>query len=137
VALGEYWIVRYMLAKNGSDTPGDGSRSKPWAAVAHALAEPKLLGSNGSAGCAGMYRGETLQLKANVDLFGGYDLASWHRDIVRHASVLDGEALRRVVEGSDHARLDGFTRRRLVLGRAGRFNATASRRRSRTIPRKH
>jgi hypothetical protein len=47
-------------------------------------------------------------MKPYVDLYGGYDPADWKRDLTKHASVIDGEQVRRPVVGADHSRIDGF-----------------------------
>ena len=57
---------------------------------------------------AGEYKGDTIQMKPHVDLFGGFDGKSWKRDIDANRSVLDGEGHRRVLVAADNARLDGF-----------------------------
>ena len=58
---------------------------------------------------AGEYRGETIQMKAHVDLLGGFDAAFFKRDIENNRTILDGQGRRRVVVAADNARIDGFT----------------------------
>lgn len=57
---------------------------------------------------AGEYKGQTIEMKPFVDLFGGFDPQTWKRDIDAHRTILDGEGQRRVVVAADNARLDGF-----------------------------
>ena len=107
----QYRVVRYV-SKTGSDSAGDGSRTKPWATLPYALSQSASANAANRAAvlvAAGTYLGQTIELKPYVDLFGGHDPASWRRDIFRNASVLDGEGERRIALGADHARLDGFT----------------------------
>jgi hypothetical protein len=122
VSLSGYQTVRYVSA-TGSDQSGDGSKSKPWATVTHALKQSGAAGPSARVAvlvAAGVYRGQTIQLKPYVDLYGGYDPAAWLRDLARFPAVLDGENQRRIAVGADHARLDGFTLRRgRVRGKGG------------------
>src|SRR5262249_18493366 len=110
VPLMAYRTVRYVTP-SGSDRAGDGSKTKPWATIGHALAQ---VGSASEASraavlvAAGKYR-ESIELKPYVDLFGGYEAGAWNRDVARFPSVLDGEGKRRIAVGADHARIDGFT----------------------------
>ena len=57
---------------------------------------------------AGEHKGQTIEMKPFVDLFGGFDPQSWQRDIDAHRTILDGEGQRRVLVAADHARIDGF-----------------------------
>jgi hypothetical protein len=122
VPLSEYQTVRYVSAA-GSDRSGDGTKAKPWATLPHALSQAGAAGPSARVAvlvATGVYRGQTIQLKPFVDLFGGYDPAGWVRDPSRFPSVLDGENQRRIAFGADHARLDGFTLRRgRVRGKGG------------------
>src|SRR5262245_32400561 len=61
---------------------------------------------------AGEYKGQTVEMKPFVDLFGGFDPKGWKRDIEAQRSILDGEGQRRVVVAADNARLDGFVVRK-------------------------
>ena len=57
----------------------------------------------------GTYNETGIQLKAYVDLFGGFDGVDWKiRDIYQNATVLDGQKTGPVVIGADNARIDGF-----------------------------
>jgi hypothetical protein len=97
------------VAPAGSEQ-NDGSAEKPLATVAQAMKRLGEVSGDKRAAvlvAAGEYKGETLEMKPYVDLFGGFD-ASWKRDIDANRSVLDGEGQRRVVVGADNAKLDGF-----------------------------
>lgn len=109
-----YQQVRYVSAASGSDETGDGSPTRPWATISNALLEIDWLQPGPDGRCAllvaeGSYGGETLQMRPDVDLYGGFESAGWSRDIFKHATVLDGEGQRRVVDAADRSRLDGFT----------------------------
>ena len=122
VPLAEYRAIRYVSA-GGSDRGGDGSKSKPWQTISHALAQvgsPAATARVAVLVAAGTYHEPTIELKANVDLFGGHEAATWTRDISRFRSVLDGEERHRLAIGADHARLDGFVLKRgRVRGKGG------------------
>lgn len=116
-----YAEVRYVSLRTGADT-ADGSRAHPWRTPVHAL---EAVRPNGNARAAiliaeGVYAGATISLKPGIDLFGGFEAASWRRDIRLHPTVLDGESKRRVVVGADRVRLDGFViRNGHVRGQGG------------------
>jgi len=99
------------VSAGGSDSGGDGSAAKPYQSLTYAL---KTIGDadreHKYAVCvsAGEYREETLQMKAYVDLYGGFSKDWQERDIWTRQSVLSGQGKRRVLEGADDARLDGF-----------------------------
>lgn len=106
---GAYTTIHYVSQSSGADD-SDGSRSHPWRTLGHAL-DATTAGANARAAilvAAGTYAGTTISMKPYVDLLGGFDAASWKRDIQEHVTVLDGEGKRRVLLGADHARLDGF-----------------------------
>src|SRR5436305_1889487 len=104
IDLHRYRAVHYVSASTGSDAKGDGSERKPWASVGHALA--RITHPAAVLVAAGVYKEPTLQMKPDVDLYGGYDPKSWSRDIFRHVSTLDGEGAHRILTGADHARID-------------------------------
>lgn len=111
INLGDYQIIRYVSQSKGSDSGGDGSKEKPWASLGHALSQGRDAGPANRIAIlvgAGTYRGSTLVMKSYVDLCGGFDPVAWKRDIWAFRSVLEGEGVRRVAVGADHARLDGF-----------------------------
>lgn len=58
---------------------------------------------------AGEYKGDTIEMKPHVDLFGGFRAKSWKRDIDANRTILDGQGQRRVLVAADDARIDGFT----------------------------
>lgn len=58
---------------------------------------------------AGTYKESRIQMKAYVDLYGGFGPDNWkERDIYQHAAILDAHKKGPVLLGADHARLDGF-----------------------------
>ncbi len=113
VNLREYQQVRYVSIEKGADISWGGSRQGPWLTLHYALsritdASPSnryviLLGG-------GVYTGidtTAFVMKPHVDVYGGYEPYNWTRDIVKNASVLDGENSRRVVKAARDSRLDG------------------------------
>jgi hypothetical protein len=110
-----YARVVYVSRETGSDATGDGTAKKPWATPQHALsAIADAAGPKNKCAvfvAAGTYDDSTLRLKPHVELFGGFDPATWKRNVTARASVLSGLGARRVVIGADDARLDGFTLR--------------------------
>lgn len=114
VDLGRYGVMRYVAAQGGSDTTGDGTAQNPWATVPYALSQTSP-GTDGHPAALlvaeGTYAGATVQLKPNVDLYGGFEAQGWTRDLAAHPTILDGEGRRQVVmiNGAVNSRLDGFT----------------------------
>ncbi len=98
------------VAPTGADQ-ADGSMAAPMATIAQALSKVSDAGEQRRYAvfvAAGEYKGQTLEMKPHVDLFGGFDAKGWERDINANRSILDGEDQRRVVVGADNARIDGF-----------------------------
>ncbi len=111
VPLEVYQHVHYVSQATGSDDRGDGSRTRPWQTLAHALAQTRAAGPSERHAvlvAAGTYRGATFVMRPHVDLFGGFDAGRWRRDIAAHPTILDGGEARRVLVGADRATLDGF-----------------------------
>jgi hypothetical protein len=112
VELKNYDQIFYISQIKGSDNNGDGSISKPWATLYHALNKIENAAKENLVAILvskGTYSGFTLQMKSHIDLFGGFDDNSWHRDIHMYPSIIDGEKMRRVIVAADHSRIDGFT----------------------------
>ncbi len=108
----------HVSQSTGSDQDGDGSRESPWNSIDRAIERigaPLADGRSAVLVAGGTYRGKTLKMQSNLDLFGGFDPETWKRDIFEHESILDGEHLRRVVIGASRARIDGFV---IIRGRA-------------------
>ena len=118
-----FTAVRHVSQRTGSDTSGDGSAGRPWRTIGHALAGMTDAGAARPVAvyvAAGEYREPTLTLKPHVSLYGGFDPASWKRDIATHRTVLDGEGRRRIAIASPDAALDGFVLRQgRVRGHGG------------------
>lgn len=111
VDMDNYEAIRYVSQNAGSDATGDGSSDGPWQSLGHALsqiADAEAVNRYALLVAEGTYSGETVQLKEHLDLYGGFDPATWERNIFAQASILDGEGVRRVVIGADNTRLDGF-----------------------------
>src|SRR5688572_11828708 len=98
--------ARVLHVSAAAKPGGDGSAARPFSSIHSALAAATPRSAIQVQ--RGVYTGETIQLKENVDLYGGFG-PDWQRDIQRHPTILDGQKQRRVVIGANHARLDGFT----------------------------
>jgi len=116
VLAADYQMVLHVSQATGSDQDGDGSAGKPWKTVTHALAQlrnPTDINLQHSKRyallvAAGTYADGTIQMKEEVDLFGGFEAGGWTRDIKKHLTVLSGRGERRVIVGANYARVDGF-----------------------------
>jgi len=106
-----YHQILYVSANRGDDVKGDGSAARPWASISRAIAGAVDAGRGNRWAilvAEGTYEGETVVMKPYVDLYGGFEAVNWERDIYDNRTVLDGQGARRVVEGADNCRLDGF-----------------------------
>jgi hypothetical protein len=109
-----FGAVRYVSQRTGSDESGDGSPRRPWQTVGHALGRVTDASTARPVAilvAAGQYREPTLTLKPHVSVYGGYDPATWSRDVTTHRTVLDGEGRRRIAVAGPDAALDGFVLR--------------------------
>ena len=107
-----YAQIYYVSTRNGSDKDGDGSKEKSWKTITHAINQVKDQSESNRIALfvsEGIYSGSTLVMKQYVDMYGGFDSQTWERDIHKNSTILDGESARRVVEGANNSRLDGFT----------------------------
>lgn len=106
-----YHQIHYVSATTGSDAHGDGTRGRPWASIRHALDQiddARLMNRQAILVAKGKYGRETLQMKEYVHLYGGFNPVSWDRDIRDHTSILDGQERRRIMNGADQSKVDGF-----------------------------
>ena len=110
VDLAGYAAVSYVDAARGDDIKGDGSRERPWASLPVALehAAPAAPARAAILVSAGRYTPPTLALKPRVDLYGGFAAPGGPRDVLAHATVLDGGEAQRIAFGADDTRIDGF-----------------------------
>lgn len=100
----------YVSASGGSDITGDGSKTSSWATVQHAIDTaqgtyeiPVFIKV-----AEGTYQ-ENILCDSFESIFGGYEAATWSRDIAVHQSILDGRQLGSVVQGANAMTIDGFT----------------------------
>lgn len=117
VDTGQYAKVSYVDQKTGDDITADGSRQRPWASIIHALEHSGYATAEKRVAILvsqGRYEQPTFMLRPHVDLYGGYSSVGGDRDVFEYASILDGRGDRRILLGSNDARLDGF---HLVHGR--------------------
>jgi len=106
-----YQQIYYVSAQKGSDAHGDGSRISPWKSISHALLMMPLHAHHQKAALFvshGNYNNSTLEMRAGIDLYGGFDENSWIRDIEKYTSVIDGNGKKRLVIAADNCRIDGF-----------------------------
>lgn len=107
-----YTQIYYIAYHIGSDKDGDGTKDKPWKTISYALQMVNDKSDSNKIAFfigAGTYAGSTIIMEPFIDLYGGFICKTWERDIFKFASILDGENARRVVEGADNSRIDGFT----------------------------
>ncbi len=102
-----YATVRHV-SPAGSDERGDGSRARPFRSVRKALSTAPANGRAAVLVAAGRYQEGVLTMQSKVDLYGGFEAATWNRDIFKHRSVLSGGGKDRVLLGADDCKLDGF-----------------------------
>jgi hypothetical protein len=108
VETSKYTQVYYVAP--GGRGPGEGTRGNPWRSPAQALRRLDGVPADQRVAilvAAGTYDDETVVMRERVDLWGGFEGATWTRDIQKHRTILDGRDFRRVVVGANHARLDG------------------------------
>jgi hypothetical protein len=107
----EYSRIFYVSHTIGSDSHGEGTRSNPWNTISFAMENINHASPENVIGifvAEGRYADATVIMKPHVNLYGGFDPATWQRDILKYPTVLDGDHIRRVVIGADDARIDGF-----------------------------
>lgn len=91
-----------------------GDRASPWSSLEEALSKIEDAGPDNRYAllvAGSVYKVHGLRMKPYVDVYGGFDPATWQRDIVRHPSILDGALAGPILYGASNARLDGFTLR--------------------------
>ena len=104
----------YYVAQSGKDQVERGTRAQPYRTVAFALAQSQVTSENSHKAilvAAGTFVVSNLQLFSRVDLYGGFDEKDWIRQIVVNKTILAGCSRRRLLNGADQCRLDGFTLR--------------------------
>ncbi len=111
VDINTYQMIYYVSDDRGSDQTGNGSLQKPWETVNYTLS--MIVDASTSKRYAvfvaeGGYSKATIQMKAHVDIYGGFSAKDWQRDVFKYVSRLGGDKKRRVLVGANNARLDGF-----------------------------
>ena len=99
------------VSKNGQDQHENGSREKPYLSIPFALKQVQNASAEKRTAifiAAGEYSGETIQLKDNVDLYGGFNERTWERDIEKYTSTLSGDGERRILIAANSTIIDGF-----------------------------
>ncbi|MFC1760440.1 hypothetical protein ACFLZD_02845, partial [Candidatus Neomarinimicrobiota bacterium] len=108
----KYTQIFYIAYHTGSDIENAGSKDNPWKTISYAI---NMVNDQSDSNLiaflvgAGTYAGSTLVMEPFIDLYGGFNCKTWDRNIYKYSSVLDGENVRRVVEGANSSRIDGFT----------------------------
>jgi len=108
VDLSLYHQIIYVSMKGEK---GDGTRKNPYRSLINAISfinEASQQKRYAVLVSEGVYHEGTVYMKSYIDLFGGYCSEKWDRNIFKNRSELNGEGVRRVVVGADHARIDGF-----------------------------
>lgn len=133
--LGEFVVAMYVYRERdyyvsvitGSDETGDGTKSNPWASIGHALTtlEPHATAtaSKNVHVAGGTYNENYVQMRKDINLFGGYDPLTWQRSPERYPTVLQGSGTNTLVFGADNATIDGFV---ITGGGTGIYNEDAS-----------
>jgi hypothetical protein len=104
-----YAVIVHVDAGRGSDATGDGSAARPWVSLTRALEQtPPPGGRLAVLVSQGRYRQPTIALKPRVDLFGGFASPGGPRDLLRFATVLDGDDAHRIAIAADDVQLDGL-----------------------------
>lgn len=91
-----------------------GERAYPWSSLEEALSKIDDAGPDNRYAllvAGSVYKALRLKMKPYVDIYGGFDPATWQRDIALHPSILDGGQAGPILYGASNARLDGFTLR--------------------------
>ena len=112
-----YAQIWYVASDSPTEPRRNGSRTAPWTTIHEAVRAAEGATADQPHAvfvAAGAYSGQTLHLRENVDLYGGFCPLTWKRNLRRHATVLDGEGRRRIVIACDDAVVDGFVFRRGV-----------------------
>lgn len=110
VKLNHYLKVLYV-SESGSDESGIGTKSSPYKSIQKALS---VLGKQPAENkyailvASGKYGGETIHLRENIDLYGGFNQSSWERDIFANASIISADKGKQLFIGADNCMLDGF-----------------------------
>ena len=113
IDLDAYTQVLHVSTTTGSDTTGTGTSSAPYASITHALAAAGAATTDTTTTrtailiAAGTYNVHNLQLKPNIDLYGGFDATAWpgdsdrnrdhDRNIQAHPTILDARNEGRVL----------------------------------------
>jgi hypothetical protein len=90
--------ARYVSGTTGSDATGDGSQGDPWATIQYAVNQA----SSGDTVCvaAGIYYEQVSIFEKTMYLLGGYEPASWTRNVPVYQTVIDGGGGTSVIDNS-------------------------------------
>jgi hypothetical protein len=82
----------YVSTSTGSDTYDGGSREKPWATIKYALSRAGGHAGDPARICVaqGTYYEYNLEVYYYVSIYGGYNPATWERNINDYPTVIDG-----------------------------------------------
>lgn len=102
----------YLIYVNiDKDSTGNGGQNSPFQSLALAISEAKSKKPSGRIAifvAQGIYEEETIIMLPEVDLYGGFNAGNWERNIEKYKTILSPDGEKRVIEGADNSRLDGF-----------------------------
>ncbi len=107
IDLEAYAQVTYVSAHADPDA-GVGSRAAPLASLTQAVSDAWSPRRTAILVAEGVYEVANLELRSGLDLFGGFDEATWIRDVGANRTVIDAAGTGRVLIASGSARIDGF-----------------------------
>lgn len=111
VQMDRYQNIVYVSLNTGNDANGAGTAENPWKSINYALSKITDAGADSRVAlfvARGDYSEQTIRMKEDVDMFGGFDLHTWQRDIFKYRTMLSGGKKQRVIIAADNSRLDGF-----------------------------
>lgn len=112
VDISKYSKVYYVSSETGSDTIGNGTMNSPWRTITHAFVEIKNATKQNLYAvevAEGKYNEPTIHLKEYIDIYGGFNVKKWDRDIFTYETVLEGNGKHRIAFGNNNTKIDGFT----------------------------
>lgn len=111
VNLDDFEVVLYVSATE-MEGKKDGTQKLPFDNIAEAVSALSNLSESNQAAvlvAGGIYTTSSLELKPYVHLFGGFQSATWKRDINQYVSTLVGGNDSRMIIAADNTTIDGFT----------------------------
>lgn len=108
----QYEQVLYVNSTFDSRSEPDGTRQNPYRRLDQAIGQAEPPDGKQRIAvfvAAGTYTSQRpLRMKSRVDLYGGFDVRDWSRDIVEHRTLITPQGHHSTILGADDARFDGF-----------------------------